>query len=323
MRNQIDDIKKIDLRTVIRLKDEKGYGRYNAGRCPFHGDRTSLSFVVWDKRFKCYSTNCGVRGDIFVWYNWIWFGDKERPTGGRFREIVERLSGTEKPIIRELAAPVQEEAPVEDVDMYELAKVYHNELCLLPLRRKYFNKRLVNDATIDRLWLGWDGVHYTIPVWGGEPGCSDVIAMRLRATDKDVKLGALRYSNITGYGDHVLFNSYAVSKKPKLLFCFYGELDAILAEQDGLAAVSPTNGAKSFERLWLKGYKGTMIFVPDRHEEVDALEDAGLFGSHGFVFHIPDHDVKDYTDYRLAGHTVVEFKKKLGQQYPYLKTLLV
>lgn len=167
-----------------------------------------------------------------------------------------------------------------------------------PKKLAYFLSRGFTFDTIKRQMWGWDGKNYVITVWADKPRQSDVVCLRLRSGDENSER---RYSGITGYNEQMLYNreamTYAIANQIQVLFIFYGELDAQLAWQDGLPAVSPTNGAKAVLPEWFSEYKGNLIFVPDLLEDRAAYEDAGEFGARGWVARIP-HAIKDYSLFR-------------------------
>ena len=298
--------KAIDLRNIITLDKQSSYREYKSGCCPFHEDKMP-SFVVYPDHFFCMSTNCGAKGNIFSWYAYKMFGDVSLKLRGQmFIRVLDDILG--QPISISEPAPVIEDDD-EPVDLNELASSYHDNLLIYPRRLNYFLSRGFTAKTVHEQRWGWDGKNYTIPVWSGIAATSKVLSIRLRSAclDRD----SIRYSGIRGYNQQTLYNTeallYAKSlhRKDVCLFCFYGELDAALAWQDGLIAVSPTNGALSFIAGWLAGYVGDVVFVPDKNEDHAAYMDAEAFGSRGWVHHLPYTDcAKDYGELRINGFRV-------------------
>ncbi len=294
--------KAIDLRTIITLEKQSSYRMYNNGCCPFHDDQQP-SFIVYPDHFFCMSTSCGARGNIFNWYAYKIFGDVNLKLRGHdFTKVLDEILGSPTKQIDNRSKSIEEDEPI---DLNILAISYHNNLQAFPRRFNYFLSRGFTAKTVNEQQWGWDGKNYTIPVWSGMASSSKVMSIRLRSA---VVGKNQRYSGIRDYNQQILYNTeallYAKSlcRKDVCLFCFYGELDAALAWQDNLIAVSPTNGALSFVSSWVDGYKGDVIFLPDKGEEQAAYMDAGAFGSRGWVLHLPyTNDTKDYGELRNAG----------------------
>jgi len=310
MNDRIQQAKQVDLREVAGLKASYRRAEYWLCYCPFHNDEAGgrHSLLLYRDHFVCLSTNCGMHGDIFVWYNWKSFGSKESPRGQTFLSILDMILGAPR---IELPAGAPDE--VDEVDLDHLAEEYHRALFEAdPKRLRYYLKRrLLTIETVKQQMMGWDGQGYTIPVWEGKSRDSSVIGIRIRSAVKDAKM---RYSGVRGYNDQVLYNReallFAIEEAAPAILIFYGELDAQLAWQNGLYAVSPTNGALAVLPEWFSSYPGYKIVVPDKKEEHAAFDDAAEFGSHGAVIQFPkDNPGKDYTEYRLAGGSSLYFVK--------------
>ena len=301
LQDRIAAAKQIDLRDIMQVDPPKYKGHeYWLTYCPFHDDRAGgrPGLMLFRDHFVCLSTNCGVTGDIFVWYNWTKFGSKDRPRGHRFIEVLDTILGEDHvPIVHE------EESiePIEDIDLDRLALEYHKVLVLSPDRQKYFYNRGFTPATVKRQMFGWDGRGFTIPVWEGVPRQSPVLSIRIRSAKTDTEM---RYSGIRGYNEQMLYNREAllcaVEDHAPAILILYGEFDAALAWQNGLYAVSPTNGALAVLPEWFTGYDGYKIVVPDKKEERAAFDDAAVFGSKGAVIQFPkEMSGKDFSDFVL------------------------
>lgn len=192
----------------------------------------------------------------------------------------------------------------------ELVEYWVN--CLSQDNRAWLHRRLIKDSTIDKLRIGWrpDYKAFTIPFWRGLPGESDVDILQYRF--RDAKDGEKRWSGLTGHNRPSVINTHLIGKHSVVIL--FGTFDAVLAAQDGIAALS-TNGATTFmrnaeniERLRQLVKDRTVYVVPDKNE-VEARP-AYLLAHHlrAQVRHFPkEMDGKDYTDFRLAGKTPGEF----------------
>lgn len=188
--------------------------------------------------------------------------------------------------------------------------------CLTPEHRQWLHARLIKDKTIDTLRIGWrpDYKAYTIPFWRGGPGNSDIDIVQYRF--RYAKDGEKRWSGLTGYNRPSVINSHMIGKHSVVIL--FGTFDAVLAAQDGIAALS-TNGATTFtrdadniERL-NRLVKGCRVFVvPDKNETEARAAYLLAHHLHAEVRHFPkDMSGKDYTDFRLAGGTPGQFLREV------------
>jgi len=308
----IEQAKSIDLRGVIQLEEERTYGSYKSGRCPFgiHAD-DSPSLLVYADHYYCLATVCESHGNIFNWFAYKTLGAQDVPKGRQFLQLVETILGTPLP------KPVERkpEPEPEPVDLLQLANSYHKILKTYPNRIAYFLSRGFTYKTINRELWGWDGQNYVITVWENKPQESELLCLRFRAAAKSAKR---RYSGVTGYNHKVLYNREsmfaACALGSPVLFMFYGELDAKLADQNGLFSVSPTNGALAVDPTWFSKCNNEIILIPDKGEEKAAISDAGLIGPRAWVEHLPPGNFKDFTEYNQLGHTAEDLINSLSSK---------
>lgn len=322
----MDDVVKqlkerIDLRDVIRLPGDGGRrsGNYLHGYCPFHetgesGRHKTASFMIYADHYRCLSPKCDAHGDVFNWFAWTMHGQRDGPVSGiLFKSIKQHLIDTYLNGTGPSAPPAPERKKHklthgDRSDMLHLAYAGYRNLGSKGLT--YFLGRGFTLETIRRQLFGYDGSRYIIPIWRGIPRESRLLTLRFRSSDKD---DPMRYSGIRDVNDQILYNReallWATSRKVPAIIVFYGELDAALAWQDGIPAVSPTNGALSFLTEWVDRYPGYKIFVPDKGEEKAAYADAEAFGMYGKVAHFPRGRFKDYGEFRQSGHTARELAR--------------
>lgn len=254
------------------------------GLCPFHDDHDP-SLVVYEKSFHCFG--CRISGDHFT------FVQKQRSI--TFPQAVDWLENRIGKFEPTKIIPTSK--PQSSTVTPEIVEYYHSMLA--DEHRDYFYSRLFTDATIDRELWGWDGKRYAIPVWAGRPQESDVLGIRLRKASGD----GPKYIGVKGSNDAALYNSWAIANEPGAFIAF-GEFDAALMTQDGLPAVSPTNGAATWLEEW-NGYfdgKDAIVIVPDTGEERFAyalMEQLGLDRCR--VCSIPAFCGKDFTEFRQLG----------------------
>lgn len=278
-------------------------------RCPFHYDRTP-SFYIYDDHAFCFG-GCRRRYDIFDFV--------ERKEGISFAEAVEwletHLAGIESravefvPTYRDLRDAYVPPPPQE-------YQTYWGSL-LTPDRRTYLNERLIDNATINYLGIGYrPDIHaFSIPFWGGYPWVSLVEIFQFRLDPLSLSGGGdgeWKYKGLYGHNRPALINQFVIN--PLFVVMFFGTLDAVLALQDGLPAISP-NGASVFGRrldvlAHKLGYIEHLYVVPDNTEgeyEFGELY-ADALGGHVALF---PPGCKDYSEWRLSGKSVGDFVREV------------
>ena len=309
---EVEELKKrIDLRDVIHLYQEKSLGKYKLGCCPFpdHDDKNP-SFCVFQDGYLCYG--CGKSGDIFTWLAHTHNLDLKKD----FPQIVKLAGGNswdKKPAPKK----VQENNHLEP----DLALRFHK---LLKNRRSYFKRRGFSDETIDTELLGWTGNRYSIPTWEKEPQKSKLLGMTMRidpSTESYMKQNGQDYSKMIGFKDFnppTLFLQRCL-QPGKGVVIFFGVLDALLALQEGILAVSPTAGAGGFQPNFVDTFFNgidEITVVPDRGEEELGMRVVKFFGSRARLMSFPEmpNGGKDFTDFILAGYTAQDFFELLSRQ---------
>ena len=303
---------KADVSLVFLIESETGASFKKLGRnmvtlCPFRRETTPSFTVFPDGYYMCFG--CGVHGDHIEFIKAYKNLD--------FAEAVAELEKFVGPnVILPVSVPQNRLAGrfdpmaghVSGVDK-ELVCYLQQNLWAVPERLDYLRGRLFTDETIRREMLGWDDGYYTIPCWDEEPGKSVCLAVRKRASRDDIMP---RYKGSEGANQTFLYNKYCM-KGADTVFIVAGELDAALMWQDGLPAVSSTNGKNAFKEEWvpLFDHVDRIVIVPDKTpdgEHETAIKIAGLFGVKGRVFRFPEEwNGKDYDEGRMNGHTLADF----------------
>jgi len=169
-----------------------------------------------------------------------------------------------------------------------------------PEVRDYYHQRCLTDETIDLYMLGHDGTNCVIPIWEGKPRESLVYGAKFRCPEGI----SPKYFGLRGRSQPKLFNSF-VLKDAKEAVIVFGEFDAILAYQLGLAAVSPTSGQNTWLVEWTKLFDNCEVvyILPDRGERAAGYRLCNLFGNRGHLCEFPE-GVKDFTEYIKKGYTI-------------------
>lgn len=308
-REEIEELRHtVNIRSVINLLGCKWNSRRTRIQCraASHkgGHEKHPSVEVYDDHCYCYV--CRKSWDIF--------GLVQLHTECSFLEAVDWIKIHAGSAAEDIPKPVQEECPYKGPAPFEMVAHWHS--CLTEEHRVWLcEKRLLTDATINKNMIGWrpDWKAYSIPFWRGEPRNSLVDIVQFRSSPDSRLFGGSpwHYIGYKGHNRPSIINKHRIGQNVVLLF---GTLDALLAGQDGLAAIS-TNGATAFlrngdnmERL-TKILSGSKVYlVPDKTETElgPAYTLARMIGAE--VRHFPkDMPGKDYTDFRIAGGTLTQF----------------
>jgi len=289
-----------------QLMEHYGFriGRDHKILCPFHHEKTS-SFHVYEERGLCYG-GCGWHGDIIQFVM-----DRESVYFGKALELIAGWFKVSKD------APLQPATKVKDVPKKlrvepinpEIVNYFHGELTVE--RRSWLHeKRLLTDESIDFLKMGWrpDLDAYSIPFWKGVPGYSEVEVMQFRYAPQEGRKA--RYISLDNHGFAGLVGRYTIN--PEFLVVMVGTLDVVLANQDGIPAISPNGLTVWKNRLeelrWIVGDVKELFLVPDNttSETIESTRLANELGAK--IRYLPQmEEGKDYTDYRLLGNSPKQF----------------
>jgi DNA primase len=212
--------------------------------CRFHPDRKTPNMHVYRDHAYCY--RCGERADVFD------FLGLENP-GASFPELVKMAaegggltiptaSLETRAIAKYTDAQDEPETPPPPLEP-KMAEEYHASL---GEHRSWFRGRGLVDSLIDAEKLGYNGRAFTIPVWDSD---GKLITIRFRRDDSVSQKGP-KYWGVEGFNRPVLYNTRSLEVGGDVVVVTEGELDALRVWQEGLPAVSATNGAGVFRQEW-------------------------------------------------------------------------
>lgn len=232
----------------------------------------------------------------------LWYCHAEA-IGGTYEQLIHRIEETRI-------------TPIPD----SIVDGYHEALLNQPEKlTEVYNKRGLTLETIKKFKLGIapDEARITIPIRHGDVW----VNVRQHASFKQASPKVVSYK--TGYGKIRLFPEEAL-KGQEILVC-EGELKAILAQQLGFNAVSPTGGAQHFNAEWVKLFKDkdvVVIYDIDNPGRAGALKLCKLLtGTAKTIKNVLlpiDKPHKDLPDYILqTGATAVELRKLIDSTPQY------
>jgi len=186
-------------------------------------------------------------------------------------------------------------------------------------KRLWFQNRGLTDETIDREMLGYDGKAFVIPVWSKD---RKLMTLRFRRDDKVSEDGS-KYWGMSGRNDVILYNESALSlvRDWGLVVICEGELDCLRLYQEGVPAISSTNGAAAFSPEMaekIDEIKPRIVVVAyDQDEEglPNSARVARLFGKRGRVVRWPLDFAKDVSEL-LGRISAEEFVVMIEQAEP-------
>ncbi len=247
--------------------------------CPYHGDENP-SLAIYPDHVHCFGCGVHKRALDFV---------REFPAGTvevRYQSAGARRGRVETPYI-----------PKSLVEAY-VRRLWEREDKLSYLRGRGFR-----DETIAELKFGYAFGAYSIPVLDGR---GNPVQLRFRRDEDEDDTGPKYYGIAGSNGTRLYLGHDLVYRGGEDVWLCEGEFDAALLHQEGLCAVSFTNGAGAFK--------------PD---------DAGLFGSSDRIIVAFDQDCAGDAGARRiaevfpAGRVVrASWPRELGKDLGELITLL-
>lgn len=208
-----------------------------------------------------------------------------RSKGGNVRSINSAKSRGGKPV-----TPLPTEA---DIRKWH-DKLMRSSILLRPLH----DKRGLNDDTLRKRMLGYDGDRYMIPVYDAAGALVNVRRYKPESI-RDKML------NWPGYGSANLFLVDNLAHSDVVLLC-EGEMDALIGEQYGFATVTATAGAGTWQEQWSNAFTGKTVYIAydnDQAGESGARKVANHLkkvAAAVFVMKLPVAAKQDLTDFFVA-----------------------
>ena len=232
-------VDRLDLRTLAAPGRRTSGNKPVMVKCLWHDDKHA-SMAIYADHIFCHG--CQKRESVLEWLAEQENLDLDRDFRGAVEVLMSKYgSGALPAPIPAVRKTSDKPAMISPMDA-TMANRYHDRL---GAKRQWYLGRGLSDKVIDAQLLGHDGRAFTIPVW--HPN-GDLLTMRYR---RDESLGGNgpKYWGIEGRNDTLLYNQAALAGS-RMVVITEGELDCLRIWQEGIAAVSSTNGAGGMLSIW-------------------------------------------------------------------------
>lgn len=272
----LEDLKKIIFSKIsiedfykehAKMSSQSSGGDEILGYCPFHEDDTaSISFNMKKGLWHCFGA-CQEGGSIFDFYMKL--------NNCSFRDSLAFFAKKADINLADYNYTPKDLHIIDD----KIADTYHQNLLGNNTALQAFTKkRGINVDYVKKFKIGYEreSGRYTLPIYDQYEHLLNIRKYDMNAKDKGYKM--LNYTQpkiedgkqvVDGNGKKVyehlwgtirIFNIHRLLTKKKILLC-EGETDAIIAEQQGVDAVSVTGGAGSFKSDWAKLFKDKIVYI--------------------------------------------------------------
>ena len=215
-----------------------------------------------------------------------------------------------------------------------LAQYYHKVLMNLtgPIRDMLHDRRGLTDETLRKFKLGWDGDRITIPIYDEFNTLVNFRRYKWNSTDDQWKVLNYidEYENAYGevriYGlDRLLDNTVEY-----VVWC-EGEMDRIIAEQNGFPTACATSGAGTWKPEWTRLFRGKKrVYLAQDNDEAGRNATAKICDKlyrivDVYIINWPDDfPIKgDITDFFVKSkQTAADFQSLLDNATQYIDPLL-
>lgn len=205
--------------------------------CEDPGTSTSPSSSFNFTTGEVYCQSCGKGGGIATLF--------KQMNGSNVVSLKSRKKVKQKPAGKTQPLPSDEE--VEE---------WHERLMTSERHHSFMNdRRGIDDDTLAEFGIGWDGRKYTIPIWDEDGELVNVRRYNPKATEHKYKM-----VNIPGHGTGRIYGLDTLEENHEVVLA-EGELDRLVAIQQGLPAVTHTSGASVFQRAWARLFRGKVVYV--------------------------------------------------------------
>lgn len=252
----------------------QGNGRERRTKCIFHEDHNpSMGINIEEGLYKCYVPNCGAQGDFISFYQrkrsltfseavhelalYVGLNPEEYSHGAPERDHAALAARNSAELSEYRARGV--ETPIEAVDRTidpAVIEGAHQRLLAIPALMDWLlEKRGLARETIEQYKIGHDGQRYFIPITNTH---GDYVNVRRYKPGADASDKMLSWR--AGFGSARLF-PLTFHSNNETVYLFEGEMDTLLARQNGLNAVTTTGGAGTWRDQWSREFAGRDVVI--------------------------------------------------------------
>lgn len=293
----LEEIKgRIDLRAVVTPGAPIRSDRPTRTLCFWHAEKDA-SLHVYPDHLHCYG--CGEHMDLLDFVAW----QEKLDVRQEFDQLLDILESRYVGMVPTVPPPRPRKLP-QPVPC-SIAEYFHGRL---GSRREWFRRRGFSEDTIDKQMLGYDRRAFAIPVWSPD---GKLLTVRFRRDDEalgdEAEMHA-KYWGMVGRNEVYLYNAGALDLAQVWGFAVVceGELDALRLYQEGIPAVSATNGVGAFHDGLVKQVRAcdpdkvVVAYDQDEQGRVHGIRVARMFGIKGRIATWPREWGKDVTDVLLT-----------------------
>lgn len=259
------------------LPSMRGRGNNRMALCIFHDntDSPALSVNVAEGLYRCMNPDCGASGDFVTLYmrvRGLRFGDavnelarrcgipvddgpvrREQRSHDELRQANDELLASWRP-------PEQARATVDTVIDDAIIQSSHELLLNTPERLTWLaDRRGITRATVERFRIGHDGQRYFVPI------CEDGRCVNIRRYNPNARQANQKMiSWRPGFGSARLWPMQTLAESTPddgPVFLLEGEMDTLLALQNGLRAITTTGGAGTWKSEWNELFRRRHVVI--------------------------------------------------------------
>lgn len=291
-------------------------------RCPIHGDRNASATINFDKGlFHCNKPGCQTGKGMTTARLKKMILDRQGEVGAAEYDPF----ATEKTNVVDLATKrAQRTVPDPEDGVAGLSETlvlnYHRNLMAnKELLQAFKAKRGLTDETIKQYQIGFESrtKRYTIPIRDANGAVVNIRKYQIGGDGQ--KMINHMTKDGTSYGSPPRLFPIAVLDGAQNVIICEGELDALMAIQNGFNAISGTGGASKWLGEWAQHFAGmnvTTIYDNDQEGRLGAARVRAALKKHAATVRsldaIVDAAKGDVTDYFLSGGTARLLRQRLS-----------
>lgn len=235
----------------------RGRGNNRLICCPMHGEKNpSLSVNVRTSLYKCHA--CPAQGDAITYL----VNEQGQSEHDAIEEVKRFFNITDDTPVQTAKSRKAEKAKVYPQEDDRIAE-WHEALVANPDRVVWLKaNRGIDFDTIRTFKIGWSEKHgrYSFPIKTSK----GIIAIKLYLPDATKE--QVKWIHADAGSEIGLYPERRITTSERVVIC-EGELDALLTNQMGIAAVTGTGGAGSWKQEWCEAFKDKSVVIVYDNDE--------------------------------------------------------